>query len=71
MRAALYRGDGHVRVVEIERPQPATGEVRVSFSGVNPTEWTERRQPRPPDDRAFEPVDQDGGGMLGTVVMDV
>lgn len=51
MRAALYRRDGHIRVEEIERPGPATGEVRVrvDVSGVNPTDWTERRQPRLPD----------------------
>lgn len=63
---ALYRRDGHIGVEEIERPEPATGEVRVrvSVSGVNPTDWKERRRPRLPDDWAFKVVDQDGDSAL-------
>ena len=47
MLAALYRhtGGAHVLAVEeIERPDPAPGEVRVrlSVSGVNPTDYKTR-----------------------------
>jgi NADPH:quinone reductase-like Zn-dependent oxidoreductase len=58
VRAALYRGDGHIGVEEIERPEPATGEVRVrvSVSGVDPTDGTDRRQSRLPADWAFKVV---------------
>jgi NADPH2:quinone reductase len=48
MRAAVYDRYGParevLRVTEIERPQPAPGEVRVRMrvSGVNPTDWRVR-----------------------------
>jgi NADPH2:quinone reductase len=37
--------EGLIRIVEMERPEPAPGEVlvRVRVSGVNPTDWKSRR----------------------------
>jgi len=48
MRAVRYEGPGAagdvLRLVEMETPAPAPGEVlvRVRFSGVNPTDWKSR-----------------------------
>jgi NADPH2:quinone reductase len=73
MRAALYDHTGParevLRVAEIGRPEPGPGEVRVrvSFSGVNPTDWKTRAgaTPRPIDD--FQIPHQDGAGVIDEV----
>ncbi len=73
MRAALYDHTGParevLRVAEIGRPPPGPGEVRVriSLSGVNPTDWKARggAVPRPIDD--FQIPHQDGAGVLDAV----
>jgi NADPH:quinone reductase len=73
MRAALYDHTGParevLRVAEIGRPDPGPGEVRVrvSLSGVNPTDWKARAgaTPRPIDD--FQIPHHDGAGVIDEV----
>jgi NADPH2:quinone reductase len=73
MRAALYDRTGParevLRVTEIGRPEPGPGEVRVrvSLSGINPTDWKARAGavPRPIDD--FQIPHQDGAGVIDAV----
>jgi NADPH:quinone reductase len=73
MRAALYDRHGAarevLRVEDVERPEPAPGEVRVrvEFSGVNPTDWKSRSgaTPRPMD--GFQIPHQDGAGVIDAV----
>jgi NADPH:quinone reductase len=73
MRAALYDQHGAapevLRVADIERPEPAPGEVRVrvEFSGVNPTDWKSRSgmTPRPID--GFQIPHHDGAGVIDAV----
>jgi NADPH:quinone reductase len=73
MRAALYDRTGParevLRVAEIGRPEPGPGEVRVriSLSGINPTDWKARAGavPRPIDD--FQIPHQDGAGVIDAV----
>ena len=73
MKAALYDRYGParevLRVEDVERPEPAPGEVRVrvEFSGVNPTDWKSRSgaTPRPID--GFQVPHHDGAGVIDAV----
>jgi NADPH:quinone reductase len=73
MRAAIYDRHGParqvLRVVDIERPEPGPGEVRVKIecSGVNPTDWKARGgvTPRPMD--GFQIPHHDGAGVIDAV----
>jgi len=72
MRAALYRQNGEVSVLsveDVETPVPAPGQVRVrvSCSGVNPTDWKTRAGTtgKPPD--GWQIPHQDGSGMIDLV----
>jgi NADPH2:quinone reductase len=73
MKAALYDRTGParevLRVAEIGRPEPGPGEVRVrvSLSGINPTDWKARSGavPRPIED--FQIPHQDGAGVIDAV----
>ena len=72
MRAAIYRKTGPSSVLsveEVEAPLPAPGQVRVrvSRSGVNPTDWKARSGATgaPPAD--FQVPHQDGAGIIDAV----
>lgn len=73
MRAALYDRAGPsaevLRVTDIDRPEPGPGEVlvKISYSGVNPTDWKSRSgaTPRPID--GFQIPHQDGAGVIDAV----
>ncbi len=73
MRAALYDRHGPagevLRVVDLDRPEPGPGEVRVkiTYSGVNPTDWKARggATPRPMD--GFQIPHHDGAGVIDAV----
>jgi NADPH2:quinone reductase len=73
VKAALYDRYGParevLRVEDVERPEPAPGEVRVrvEFSGVNPTDWKSRSgaTPRPID--GFQVPHHDGAGVIDAV----
>lgn len=72
MRAALYRQSGDASVLtveEVETPVPAPGQVRVrvSCSGVNPTDWKTRSglTGGPPDD--WQIPHRDGSGVIDAV----
>ncbi len=73
MRAALYDRHGPagevLRVVDLDRPEPGPGEVRVkiTYSGVNPTDWKARggTTPRPMD--GFQIPHHDGAGVIDAV----
>jgi NADPH2:quinone reductase len=73
MRAALYDRHGPagevLRVVDLDRPEPGPGEVRVKItcSGVNPTDWKARggATPRPMD--GFQIPHHDGAGVVDAV----
>jgi NADPH:quinone reductase len=72
MLAARYErgGPAHevLRVEEIDRPEPAAGEVlvRVTVSGVNPTDF-KARAGGVPDGSAFQVPNQDGAGVIDAV----
>ena len=73
MRAALYDRYGpageFLRVEEVPTPDPGPGEVRVKItcSGVNPTDWKSRggSTPRPID--GFQIPHHDGAGVIDAV----
>jgi NADPH:quinone reductase len=73
MKAALYETYGPaaevLRVDEMERPEPGTGEVRVKMavSAVNPTDYKSRSgaTPRPID--GFQIPHHDGAGVIDAV----
>ena len=73
MRAALYDRTGPsaevLRVTDIDRPEPGPGEVlvKISCSGVNPTDWKSRSgaTARPID--GFQIPHQDGAGVIDAV----
>jgi NADPH:quinone reductase len=73
MRAAVYDRYGAaaevLRVVDIDRPEPGVGEVRVriELSGINPTDWKSRSgaTPRPISD--FQVPHHDGAGVIDAV----
>src|SRR5262249_29222011 len=58
-----------MRVEEVATPEPGPGDVRVkvSYSGVNPTDWKSRggSTPRPIDD--FQIPHHDGAGVIDAV----
>lgn len=70
MRAALYRRPGPpadvLQVVDIERPEPGPGQVRVRVvaSGINPTDWktVAGLTDRTPDE--FQIPHHDGAGVV-------
>lgn len=70
MRAALYRKVGKasevLAVEEVPTPEPAAGEVRVriSASGVNPTDWKTRSGATGSDPDGFQIPHQDGAGVI-------
>jgi NADPH:quinone reductase len=73
MKAAVYdrHGAAHevLRVVDVDRPEPGPGEVRVkvAISAVNPTDYKSRggATPRPID--GFQIPHQDGAGVIDAV----
>ena len=73
MKAAVYDrygpADEVLRVVEVERPEPGPGEVRVKVhvSAVNPTDYKSRggATPRPID--GFQIPHHDGAGVIDAV----
>jgi NADPH2:quinone reductase len=73
MRAAVYDRYGPaqdvLRIVELERPEPEPGEVRVRIvlSAVNPTDWKSRRGSRGPLAFPYVVPDQDGAGVIDAV----
>ncbi len=74
MLAARYERTGPadevLRVSEVERPDPAAGEVlvRLRVSGVNPTDWKAREGVTGrPFDLPFQVPNQDGAGVIDAV----
>jgi NADPH2:quinone reductase len=73
MRAAVHDSHGPagdvLRVVEIERPEPGPGEVRVRIeaSGVNPTDWKSRSGATPRPISGFQIPHHDGAGVIDAV----
>jgi NADPH:quinone reductase len=73
LRACIYDHTGSarevLRIVEVDRPEPGTGEVRVRvhLSGVNPTDVKSRAgiTPRPID--GFQVPHHDGSGQIDAV----
>ncbi len=73
MKAVVYERQGAaaevLKVVELDRPEPGPGEVRVrvSFSGINPTDWKGRSgaTPRPVD--GFQVPHHDGSGVIDAI----
>ena len=70
MRAITYTNPGPaqevLKLVDVDTPEPAAGEVRVKVhvSGVNPTDWKQRRRPVEFD---FQIPNQDGSGVIDAV----
>ena len=66
MRAAFFDASGVIQVGDVETPSPGAGEVRVrvSMSGVNPTDWKTREQERP---FPFQVPNHDGAGVIDAV----
>jgi NADPH2:quinone reductase len=64
MRAAIHRADGALSVEEVSTPEPGSGEVRVrvTVSGVNPTDWKARGA-----GVEFQVPNQDGAGVIESV----
>jgi NADPH2:quinone reductase len=73
MRAARYESHGSaadvLRVVDVERPEPGPGEVRVrmELSGVNPTDWKSRSGATPRPIHDFQVPHHDGAGVIDAV----
>jgi NADPH2:quinone reductase len=73
MKAAVYDRTGParevLRIAEVDRPEPGPGEVRVrvSVSGVNPTDWKIRAGATPRAIEGFQIPDQDGAGVIDAV----
>jgi NADPH:quinone reductase len=73
MRAALYDSYGSaadvLRVVDVERPEPGPGAVRVrmELSGVNPTDWKSRSGATPRPIHEFQVPHHDGAGVIDAV----
>lgn len=70
MKAAIYRRTGPaaevLSVEDVETPEPGPGEVRVriSGSGVNPTDWKTRAGLTGQDPQDFQIPHQDGVGVV-------
>jgi NADPH2:quinone reductase len=64
MRAAVHRADGVLSVEDVDVPSPGPGElrVRVTVSGVNPTDWKARAA-----GAEFQVPNQDGAGVIESV----
>jgi NADPH:quinone reductase len=77
MRAAVYRTTGPardvLRIEDLDPPAPGPGEVRVrvTVSGVNPTDWKARSGSRGLGDLPFQIPNQDGAGLIESVGEDV
>lgn len=73
MKAALYRRTGPaaevLSVEDVETPEPGAGEVRVRItgSGVNPTDWKTRAGLTGQDPETFQIPHQDGVGVVDAV----
>jgi NADPH:quinone reductase len=73
MRAAVHDRHGGaadvLRIVEIDRPEPGPGEVRVriELSGVNPTDWKSRSGATPRPINEFQIPHHDGAGVIDAV----
>jgi NADPH:quinone reductase len=73
MKAAVYERHGTaaevIRVVDIDRPDPGSGEVRVrmELSAVNPTDWKSRSGATPRPIVGFQIPHQDGVGVIDAV----
>jgi NADPH:quinone reductase len=73
MRAAVYDRLGPaaevLKVVEIDRPDPGPGQVRVRVeaSGVNPTDWKSRGGSVPRPVSGFQIPHHDGAGVIDAV----
>jgi NADPH2:quinone reductase len=73
MRAAVHDRHGGaaevLQVVEIDRPEPGPGEVRVrvEISGVNPTDWKSRSGATPRPINGFQVPHHDGAGVIDAV----
>jgi NADPH2:quinone reductase len=72
MKAAVYRETGPSTVLsvqEIGTPEPRAGEVRVkiTFSGVNPTDWKTRSGATGSAPKDFQVPHQDGAGVIDAV----
>lgn len=70
MRAACYRRTGAagevLSIEDLELPEPGTGQVRVriSCSGVNPTDWKSRAGLTGGEPDGFQVPHQDGAGVI-------
>ena len=70
MKAALYRETGPAGAVlsveEVETPEPGPGQVRVriSCSGVNPTDWKSRAGLTAGPPEGLQIPHQDGAGVI-------
>jgi NADPH2:quinone reductase len=73
MRAAVYDHLGPaaevLKVIEIDRPDPGPGQVRVRIeaSGVNPTDWKSRAGSTPRPVSGFQIPHHDGAGVIDAV----
>jgi NADPH:quinone reductase len=73
MKAALYEKHGPaaevLKVVEVERPEPGPGQVRVrmQLSGINPTDWKSRAGMAPWPMDGFQIPHHDGAGVIDAV----
>lgn len=73
MRAAVYDRLGPaaevLKVIEIDRPDPGPGQVRVRIeaSGVNPTDWKSRGGSTPRPVSGFQIPHHDGAGVIDAV----
>ncbi|MBO0827136.1 MAG: NADPH:quinone reductase [Streptosporangiales bacterium] len=73
MKAAVYERTGPagevLRVEDVDTPEPGPGEVRVriSASGVNPTDWKARSGLTPVAIDGFQVPNQDGAGVIDAV----
>jgi NADPH2:quinone reductase len=73
MKAALYRETGDASTVlsveEIDTPEPGPGEVRVRItcSGVNPTDWKSRAGATGANPEGFQVPHHDGSGTIDAI----
>jgi NADPH2:quinone reductase len=72
MKAAVYRETGPSTVLSVEEigtPEPGAGEVRVkiTFSGVNPTDWKARSGATGASPKDFQVPHHDGAGVVDAV----
>ncbi|GAA4907166.1 NADPH2:quinone reductase [Actinomycetospora succinea] len=73
MKAALYRHTGPaaevLSVVDVETPEPGPGEVRVRItaSGINPTDWKTRTGLTGQEPDTFQIPHQDGVGVIDAI----